>query len=87
MTNSGNANLTILRSGFARGVMGPELDGSTISMQDSLISDMLSTNRESGAPDDEDSIYAIFRSLKSKSQLSFLAEALVSNITVPFCFL
>ena len=57
MVNSGNANVVIRRSNFARCVMGPELDGSAINIQDSLIADMLAANRESGSPDDEDSIY------------------------------
>ena len=57
MTNTGNANVTLRRSLFSRCVMGPELDASAISIQDSLFSDMLPANRESGAADDEDCIY------------------------------
>jgi len=57
MTNSGSPNIAIRRSHLARGVMGPELDNATITLEDSNLTDMLPVYRESGGPDDEDCIY------------------------------
>ncbi len=57
LTNSGNTTMTMRRSHFARCVMGPETDGSAITIEDSNFSEMLSIYRETGAADDEDCIY------------------------------
>ena len=57
LTNAGNTTMTMRRSQFARSVMGPETDGSAITIEDSNFSDMLPSYRESGAADDEDCIY------------------------------
>lgn len=57
LTNTGNCDITFRRTHCARGVMGPELDGSALLIEDSNFTDMLDTYRESGAQDDEDGIY------------------------------
>ena len=57
LTNSGNTVQTYRRSHFARSVMGPEADGSEMTIEDCNFSDMLPAYRESGAADDEDNIY------------------------------
>jgi CotH kinase protein/Lamin Tail Domain len=57
LTNTGNTTMTMRRSHFARCVMGPETDGSTITIEDSNFTDMLPIYREAGGPDDEDCIY------------------------------
>ena len=57
LTNTGNTTMTMRRSHFARCVMGPETDGSGITIEDCNFSEMLAVYRESGAPDDEDNIY------------------------------
>ncbi len=57
LTNSGNTTMTMRRSHFARSVMGPETDGSAITIEDSNFTEMLPVYRESGAADDEDCIY------------------------------
>ena len=55
--NTGNCNITIRRTQMARGVMGPELDGSALLLEDSNLTDMFAIYRESGAQDDEDCLY------------------------------
>lgn len=57
LTNSGNTTMTMRRSQFARCVMGPETDGSGITIEDCNFTDMLPAFRESGSADDEDNIY------------------------------
>lgn len=57
LTNTGNTTMVMRRSQFARCVMGPETDGSGITIEDCNFSDMLPIYRESGAADDEDNIY------------------------------
>ena len=57
MTNSGSPDITMRRSHFARGVMGPELDGAGLTIEDCSFTEMLPAYRESGAADDEDCIY------------------------------
>ncbi len=57
LTNSGSTTLVMRRSQFARCVMGPEIDGSALTVEDSNFSDMLPIYRESGGPDDEDNLY------------------------------
>ncbi len=57
LTNGGNTTMTMRRSQFARCVMGPETDGSAITIQDSNFTDMLPSYRESGSADDEDNLY------------------------------
>lgn len=57
LTNSGNTTQVYRRSHFARCVMGPETDGSGITIEDCNFSDMLPIYRETGAADDEDNIY------------------------------
>lgn len=57
LTNTGNTTLTFRRSHFMRTVMGPEITGSALTIDRCHFTDMLSANRESGAPDDEDCIY------------------------------
>lgn len=57
LTNTGNTTMVMRRSQFARCVMGPETDGSGITIEDCNFSDMLPAYRESGAADDEDCIY------------------------------
>ncbi len=57
LTNTGNTSMVMRRSQFARCVMGPETDGSALTIEDCNFTDMLPAYRESGAPDDEDCIY------------------------------
>lgn len=57
LTNTGNTTMVMRRSQFARCVMGPETDGSAITIEDANFSDMLPSYREGSAPDDEDCIY------------------------------
>jgi hypothetical protein len=57
LTNSGNTTMTMRRSEFARCVMGPETDGSGITIEDCNFNDMLPAFRENGGADDEDNIY------------------------------
>ncbi len=57
LTNTGNTTMIMRRSQFARCVMGPETDGSAITIEDCNFDGMLPAYRESGTPDDEDNIY------------------------------
>lgn len=57
LTNTGNTTMVMRRSQFARCVMGPETDGSGITIEDCNFDGMLPVYRESGAADDEDNIY------------------------------
>ena len=57
LTNSGNTVQIYRRSHFARSVMGPETDGSALTIEDCNFADMLPAYREAGAADDEDNIY------------------------------
>ena len=57
LTNSGNSTMIFRRSHFARCVMGPETDGSALTIEDCNFTEMLPAYRESGAADDEDNIY------------------------------
>ncbi|HEV7866965.1 MAG TPA: lamin tail domain-containing protein, partial [Chthoniobacteraceae bacterium] len=57
LTNSGNCNITFRRCHLARTVMGPEIGGSALLIEQSNLSEMLPAARESGAADDEDCIY------------------------------
>ena len=57
LINAGNTTMTMRRSQFTRCVMGPETDGSGVTIEDCNFTEMLPVFRESGAPDDEDNIY------------------------------
>jgi hypothetical protein len=57
LTNTGNTTMIMRRSQFARCVMGPETDGSGITIEDCNFDAMLPAYRETGAADDEDNIY------------------------------
>ena len=56
-SNVANSNLTIRRTHFARCVMGPEIGGAALLLEDSNLTDMLPAFREGGSADDEDNIY------------------------------
>ncbi len=95
LTNSGNTTMTMRRSVFGRSVMGPETDGSAITIEDSNFTDMLPIYREAGAQDDEDCIYIhdsggrpvnLRRSVFSKSGDDGI-DLLAGAITVEDCII
>ncbi|MEX2187233.1 MAG: lamin tail domain-containing protein [Pirellulales bacterium] len=53
----GSSNLVFRDTVFARSVMGPEIDGTGLLMEDGYIFDMLGIYREDGVTDDDDGIY------------------------------
>ncbi len=55
--NSGNPTITFRRTHCGRSVTGPEITGSTLTIEDSNFTEMLAAYRQSGAQDDEDNIY------------------------------
>jgi hypothetical protein len=57
LTNTGNTTMIMRRSQFARCVMGPETDGSGMTIEDCNFDGMLPAYREGTPADDEDNIY------------------------------